>query len=241
MKIIVIGDIHGRDCWLKIVEQNPDADLFLFEGDYFDSFTVPALEQINNFKLILKFRDENPNKVIMLFGNHDFHYTGGCIGGGYTGFDFSVYYNMKLDLERLIKENILRACYIYENFLFSHAGVTNTWCENNSINLDNVEEGINQLLVYRPHVFQFKSGPRKDQYGDDVTQGPFWVREQSLKEDGLKDYIHIVGHSSSDEIIFNLSNDGVKYIIADTLRNDNYLEIIIEEGVNRQFNSKKIH
>ena len=142
MKIIAIGDIHGRDCWIKIVEQNPDADLFLFEGDYFDSFTIPALEQINNFKLIVKFRDENPNKVIMLFGNHD----------------FSVYYNMKLDLERLIKENILKACYIYENILFSHAGVTNTWCENNSINLDNVEEGINQLLVYRPHVFQFKSG-----------------------------------------------------------------------------------
>jgi predicted phosphodiesterase len=75
MKIICIGDIHGRDCWVKILEQNPDADLFVFEGDYFDSFTIPALEQINNFKLILKFRDENPNKVIMLFGNHDFHYT----------------------------------------------------------------------------------------------------------------------------------------------------------------------
>ena len=125
--------------------------------------------------------------------------------------------------------------------MFSHAGVTNTWCENNSINLDNVEEGINQLLVYRPHMFQFKSGPRKDQYGDDITQGPFWVREQSLKEDGLKDYIHIVGHSSSEDIIFNLSEPETNYIIIDTLVNNTYLEMLLTDEGKKIFNSKTIY
>ena len=241
MKIIVIGDIHGRDCWIKIVEQNPDADLFVFVGDYFDSFTIPALTQINNFKLILNFRNENPDKVILLFGNHDYHYTSGCIGGMYTGFDYSIFYNMKLELESLIRQDILKICSVKDDILFSHAGLTKTWCENNSINIDNVEDDVNQLLVYRPHMFEFKSGIRRDKYGDDVTQGPLWVRERSLKEDGLNDYIHIVGHSSSDEIIFNLSDDGAKYIITDTLRNEKYLEIIIEEGKNKQFNSKQIY
>ena len=240
MKIIVIGDIHGRDSWMKIVEQNPDADLFVFVGDYFDSFTIPALSQINNFKLILNFRDENPDKVILLFGNHDFHYTSGCVGH-YTGFDYSVYYNMKLDLEKSIREEIVKICYIYENILFSHAGLTNTWCANNNVDLDNLEENLNQILIYKPHLFAFKSGDKRDKYGDDVTQGPLWVREKSLKEDGLSDYVHIVGHSSSDEIIFNLSDDGAKYIITDTLRNEKYLEIIIEEGGNKQFNSKQIY
>lgn len=240
MKIIVIGDIHGRDCWIKIVEQNPDADLFVFVGDYFDSFTIPALTQINNFKLILNFRNENPDKVILLFGNHDFHYTSGCIGH-YQGFDYSVFYNMKLELDSLIRQEILKICYVKDDILFSHAGLTNTWCEHNNINLDNIEDDVNQLLVYRPHMFAFKSGIRRDKYGDDVTQGPLWVREKSLKEDGLSDYVHIVGHSSSDEIIFNLSDDGAKYIIADTLRNEKYLEIIIEEEGNKQFNSKQIY
>jgi len=240
MKIVAIGDIHGRDCWMKIVEQNPDADLFVFVGDYFDSFTIPALSQINNFKLILNFRDENPDKVILLFGNHDFHYTSGCVGH-YTGFDYSVYYNMKLDLEKSIREEIVKICYIYENILFSHAGLTNTWCANNNVDLDNLEENLNQILIYKPHLFAFKSGDKRDKYGDDVTQGPLWVREKSLKEDGLSDYVHIVGHSSSDEIIFNLSDDGAKYIITDTLRNEKYLEIIIEEGGNKQFNSKQIY
>lgn len=241
MKIIAIGDIHGRNCWIKIVEQNPDADLFLFMGDYFDSHTIPALEQINNFKLILKFRDENPNKVIMLFGNHDFHYTSGCIGGGYTGFDFSVYYNMKLDLERLIREGVLRVCYVHENILFSHAGVTNTWCEANNIQLNNLEDDINQLLIYRPHMFQFKSGIRRDKYGDDITQGPLWVRERSLKEDGLKDYVHIVGHSSSEDIVFNLSDSETNYIIIDTLETNTYLEILSNKENKKTFNSKKIY
>jgi hypothetical protein len=240
MKVIVIGDIHGRDCWIKIVEQNPDADLFIFVGDYFDSLTIPALKQINNFKLILKFRDENPNKVIMLFGNHDFHYTSGCIGGGYTGFDFSVYYNVKLDLERLIREEVIKVCHLLDDIFFSHAGITKTWCENNNINLGNVEEGVNQLLIYRPHMFAFTPGIRRDKYGDDITQGPLWVREQSLKEDGLEDYIHVVGHSQSEEIIFNLSEAETNYIIVDTLGNNKYLEIIISDDGNKLFNSKEI-
>jgi hypothetical protein len=240
MKAIVIGDIHGRDSWIKIVEQNPDADLFIFVGDYFDSLTIPALKQINNFKLILKFRDENPNKVIMLFGNHDFHYTSGCIGGGYTGFDFSVYYNVKLDLERLIREEVIKVCHLLDDIFFSHAGITKTWCENNNINLNNVEEDVNQLLIYRPYMFAFTPGIRRDKYGDDITQGPLWVREQSLKEDGLKDYIHVVGHSRSEEIIFNLSEAETNYIIVDTLGNNKYLEIIISDDGNKLFNSKEI-
>ena len=40
-KIIVIGDIHGRTIWKQIVAANPDADLFVFIGDYFDSFASP--------------------------------------------------------------------------------------------------------------------------------------------------------------------------------------------------------
>ena len=39
-KVIVLGDTHGRDIWKKIVEANPDADLFIFIGDYFDSFNI---------------------------------------------------------------------------------------------------------------------------------------------------------------------------------------------------------
>ncbi len=36
MKIITIGDIHGRDFWKKILEEPMDQLVFI--GDYFDSY-----------------------------------------------------------------------------------------------------------------------------------------------------------------------------------------------------------
>ena len=38
MKYILIGDIHGRTQWKKIVEKEKDADKFIFLGDYFDPY-----------------------------------------------------------------------------------------------------------------------------------------------------------------------------------------------------------
>ena len=37
MKTVIIGDIHGRISWEKIVEKENDADRFIFVGDYFDT------------------------------------------------------------------------------------------------------------------------------------------------------------------------------------------------------------
>ena len=44
MKIVVIADIHGRDLWKKQVEEL--ADMYVFLGDYFDSFSIKGEDQI---------------------------------------------------------------------------------------------------------------------------------------------------------------------------------------------------
>ena len=52
MKTLFLGDTHGRSVWKKIVEkENPDRVIFI--GDYFDSFDIPGIEQIHNFKEIV--------------------------------------------------------------------------------------------------------------------------------------------------------------------------------------------
>ena len=122
-KIIIIGDLHGRIIWKKIVEDNPDANLFIFMGDYFDSFDIGTMEQMHNFRDIIAFRKDNPDKVITLLGNHDYHYTSGCIGS-YSGFDYSIMFNMRLELDDLIKEGVLIMAHQIGNYLFTHAGVT---------------------------------------------------------------------------------------------------------------------
>ena len=55
-KTIYIGDIHGRNVWKEIVEEHKDADNIVFIGDYFDSFNIPGVVQLNNAKEIVEFK-----------------------------------------------------------------------------------------------------------------------------------------------------------------------------------------
>jgi len=68
MKILGIGDIHGRDTWKDILDQ--DFDLAVFVGDYFDSFDITAVEQIFNFEEIIRAKQQASdvfNSIILYF------------------------------------------------------------------------------------------------------------------------------------------------------------------------------
>jgi predicted MPP superfamily phosphohydrolase len=86
MKLVAIGDIHGHDSWKQIVDKEHDADQFVFVGDYFDSFTVKGLDQINNFLDIIEFKKQSKVPVVMLIGNHDYHYYPGIEDSGTSGY-----------------------------------------------------------------------------------------------------------------------------------------------------------
>ena len=58
MKTIILGDTHGRSNWkLAIHQEQPDRIIFI--GDYFDSFDIPGVEQIHNFKEIIQYKENN--------------------------------------------------------------------------------------------------------------------------------------------------------------------------------------
>jgi hypothetical protein len=229
LKAIILGDIHGRDIWKKVVEANPDADLFIFIGDYFDSFDIDTSTQIFNFREIMEFKAKNPDKVITLLGNHDYHYTSGCIGS-YSGFNYSILYNMKLELDELVRNGTLLIAHQIENLLFTHAGVTKTFCEEHKIDTNNLVDSLNEHLIFKPIVFNFRSGKNNSPYGDDINQGPLWVRPKSLFEDGL-DLIHIVGHTAGANIKTNIENNR-GYIVIDCLEHGEYLELIVPDKGN---------
>lgn len=238
-KIIIIGDIHGRTIWKQIVEDNPDANLFIFMGDYFDSFDINTMEQMHNFRDIIAFRKDNPDKVITLLGNHDYHYTSGCIGS-YSGFDYSIMFNMRLELDDLIKEGVLIMAHQIGNYLFTHAGVTKTFCQEQKIDTDNLVESLNEHLIHKPNVFNFRLGKNYSAYGDDINQGPLWVRPISLLDDGL-DYIHVVGHTAKMLVTELLDDSGPDYgcILVDTLMGNQYLELLVD-GDNTQRIVRKV-
>jgi len=196
MKIVAVGDTHGRNLWKLISTIESDADKFIFIGDYFDSRdNISASEQIENFKQILAFKKENPDKVVLLIGNHDFHYLKGC-GETYSGYQQYAAMDINEVLQPAVSSGHMQICYIHDEFIFTHAGITNTWAENNEIDLYNIEESVNIKLMKNMESFKFEYGENLDRSGDDITQSPIWVRIPSLFRDMIKGFTYVVGHTT---------------------------------------------
>lgn len=198
MKEVAIGDLHGLDVWKKIVADNPDADMYVFIADYFDSFYISAEKQLKNFKEILTFKRKNKDRVKLLIGNHEEHYLSSNDRryAGFQKFQHLIYGEL---LEKAIKQGLMQMCYLSGNILYTHAGVTKTWCKNNNIDLDNIEQSINDQFKYKPNSFLPIRGG--DSEGNDIDQSPTWVRPQSLMGDFVEGYVHVVGHTVKRNLI----------------------------------------
>lgn len=230
MRLIALGDTHGRSKWKEIVDGEKDADKIIFIGDYFDDKNggYSASQQIENFKEIVELKRNNPDKVILLIGNHDFHY----LNGVYEKYSsYQIGYNKEINetLQPVVDEGLLQMCYQNGKYFFSHAGITNTWADNNHIDRDNLQDSINDLFLTDITKFKFTIGDNHSYSGNDITQTPIWVRVQSLVKDMVEDIICIVGHTQVKELTIMKDNN---LILIDCLGyTDEYL-IIEDDEVN---------
>ena len=92
----------------------------------------PFIFTINNLKSeenIMNFKEAQPDNCIMLFGNHDLQHLG-YPWANCSGLDFVVYRWMssKNIANRFLK--CAQAIYIQDNIIFSHAGISKKWWEN---------------------------------------------------------------------------------------------------------------
>lgn len=234
-KIIACGDIHGRANW-KIPFYKEEWDLFIFIGDYFDTHEdIPSLHQLYNFLEIAKAKKGSDKKVIMLIGNHDFHYFPEIGHNGTSGYQAGVAKSFEYAINE--ERDNLQMAFAHDNLLFTHAGVGEYWMKRlaghkiaegmPSLDAESVAEFVNDMFTYKPRVFNFTGS---DPYGDDRGQTPIWIRPKSLKEDGaiLKEagIKQIVGHTGQKSLDLT---DG-DYFFIDTLgTSGEYL--IIEDGV----------
>lgn len=221
MKIVVISDLHGKSIWEQIVEEEKDADEFIFAADYFDAFENTADVQIPNLLNILN--HPLADKFTLLWGNHDQHYIPNmsrCSG----------YQDLKAaDIWEAIREPLkagrFKICRVVGSLLFSHAGITTTWAKDNEIDLDNLENSVNSLFRDYPESFDFVAKLGANGYGDNAFQGPLWVRPKSLMNDKLEGYTQIVGHTAGATI---RERPGI--FLTDCL--DHRIEyLVIEDGV----------
>lgn len=195
MKILINPDIHGRVFWKYSIEHKDEFDKIIFLGDYLDAYSPDLLvNEKDNFKEIIQFKKDNLDKVILLLGNHDCHYINSKIlhSSRYNPFKASIYhklFNDNLDLFQLI--------YIYDKYLFSHAGVYQKWMDLNKLtlkdlldcDLDKLSKSLNWIDYFRGGFYDVGSCIWAD------------IRDSGT-EKLLKGYYHIFGHT---QLKFNLS------------------------------------
>jgi len=244
MKLVVIGDIHGRDIWKQIVAKEHDTtDEFVFVGDYFDSFTIKGLDQINNFLDIIDFRNTSIyHKVTLLIGNHDYHYYPGIDETSTSGYQTLLAPSIKHVVSN--NKQYLQAAYQSGEFVFSHAGLSSVWLDDivEGWDVSNMVDKVNELLYYQPNKIAYRSYKQVgDQvygtsgYGDEMFQGPLWIRPKSLMKanyDTLrKQVIQVVGHTPQDNIDIEGKSTGGRYYFIDTLEYNQGQYLIVEDGV----------
>ncbi len=246
MKTVVLGDTHGRSNWKLAIYQEEPIDRLIFIGDYFDSYDIPGVEQIDNFKNIIKYKEDNPQvEVVMLIGNHDHHYFPEI---GYTGTS-GYQHRIAPSITQVIDENRhhLQMAYGFDNYLFTHAGVSPVFMDQvfgkDNWSKESVVVDLNELFRYKPKAFEFNGF---DAYGDNSTQTPIWIRPGSLMssnkkhEKGLKkDYIQVVGHTHMKRIDLKGSDQftGGRYYFIDTM--DTSGDYLIIEDNKLRINSVK--
>jgi len=247
-RTVIIGDTHGRNLWKQIVEAEKDADRIIFLGDYFDSFDIPGVVQLQNFLDIVEFKKNSDKEVVLLFGNHDYHYMPGFTGVGYSGYQSGLAYQFRDAIEQNLEH--FQMAYLFEYVLCSHAGISPEWLERSfgkpndetehNWNIDTLDgikhvvDLINDHFKYKPSIFEFNGW---NSYGDNTYQTPIWIRPASLmksnQNSGLKkNVIQVVGHTQVKNIFESVKASdksmGNRYYLNDAIETNGYL--VFEDG-----------
>ena len=243
MKTIVLGDTHGRTVWKLIVEiEKPDRVIFI--GDYFDSFDIKGVDQLSNFQDIIAFKESGKCEVIMLIGNHDYHYFPEIGDTGTSGYQHTLAPSIQQIVDQ--NRNHLQMAYQMDDFLFTHAGVSSAFMDSvfgdeYGWKIENIVADLNELFKYKPKTFEFgmacnlKLSYYLDPYGDNIEQSPIWIRPRSLfrvNHDTLrKQVIQVFGHTEVREIDTKGLSTGERYYLIDCLGTSGQYMIINDNKV----------
>lgn len=244
--ILTIGDIHGRTLWKDFIfgslekfedwafevsgeyvrpwvdvldSRFSDIDAIVFVGDYFDSFNVDNLTMKKNAEDIFLFKASYPDRVFLLYGNHDVQYdVPNNICSGHRP-------EMHFDFKEILMNNRrnIQVAHQEGNVLWTHAGITKYFYEHmclpkakkmkeemdlanqaldgefRSFELDkrNIAEFLNMMWEFGWDPL-FNVGKRRG--GFSSAPGPFWCDKSELINDHLPDVHQFVGHTPVDEI-----------------------------------------
>lgn len=179
MKILIIPDVHGnwKDAIQNIKDHKDEVDKVVVLGDYVDDWdeNLNGSNMVEGFNSLMEFKNNEPDKFEVLFGNHDLSYlaqtrNGECVSGHH--------YEYADKYKKMFEDNIDNMNIVYKvgNILFSHAGISMSWLQNNT--------------------YYFNERHRFDKVPEEISK----------KYADLNDRIHDINKYYFDGMIFSLVN-----------------------------------
>lgn len=223
-KIIIVPDIHGRSFWRKVLDNKKDRIVFL--GDYSDPYPheefthEDALRELAN---IIEFKKSNPERVILLWGNHDVHY----LNHRWACWRFSLDHYKQYRLLYTSNYSLFQIAYETDmqgrHYLFTHAGVSKDWLmryAQHIVQKDSIAERLNETWEQNPDIFKTVGEYR----GGTGIGSPIWADVREHDFGGIKGVTQIFGHSQQQtnpilaeqmncvdcRRVFVLENGGIK-------------------------------
>lgn len=101
IKILFVGDIHTHNYMIndiKILDNKYNFDKIILFGDYVDDWLSTGKDSLNTLSSVITLKQSNPDKYILLLGNHELSYLGyPCSGHNFE---------KELDINELLKNNL---------------------------------------------------------------------------------------------------------------------------------------
>ncbi len=192
----------------------------VFLGDYVSTHEgISEDAQLANLNAILDYKEQHPKQVVLLRGNHDME------AAGFKWAKCQPSFVSKELFPRDRFEELTQWAFVYGGYLFSHAGVSKTFLQNNHLTI----EELVYLKALDDKRFAFTSDNPFDCVGESFSQPPTWIRPLWLLEDMPKGYTQVVGHTTQTEINSRESLDGDMLWLCDALGNGSYM--CIEEDI----------
>jgi len=204
MKNIVVGDLHGNVNLANEILENfwLTTDHIIFVGDYFDSFDFSVETQIKLIELLLDAQKRDPEKIVMLAGNHELSYLiPGMRCSGHNNILSKWLYES--GTASYLQEKLKTWVHI-NGWLITHAGVSLNWIPDGYREMDVVEflkiaENSENDLIYQIG---------RSRGGFHPCGGPFWCDfwHEFRPIAGVK---QIFGHTSYRPAKLELDNVGI--------------------------------
>ena len=204
--IIIIPDIHGRDFWRKAVAQRKEEDTVIFLGDYLDPYEKEWIYWSDAYKGLLDIialKQEHPEKVVLLLGNHDLHYLFANLRGSryneYQAEKIRYTFVDNIDCFQMATECQIDEC----RYLFTHAGVNKAWVEKYADLFgpaDQVTADTFNSLMFKDAFVEALGDISSLRWGSDPAGSMVWadVEEFEWSEARLPDVIQVFGHTLQD-------------------------------------------